>query len=158
MAETIGGKKAFVATCPRLDPEMIERISRHQKERTLKGWETFEEERELWNVFPRLGAFQGIVVDCVTLWINNLLFALGDERVLEKGEAATEMALQKTLESLTPLKSQVIFVTNEVGMGIVPENALARLFRDISGRFNQKLAEHASEVLLMNCGLPLKIK
>jgi adenosylcobinamide kinase/adenosylcobinamide-phosphate guanylyltransferase len=138
----------YVATAEALDPEMVERIARHRSDRTL-GWTTVEEPLDLTGVLERY-AVPGatVLVDCLTMWLCNLLGAGMDV------EWAT-MALESTLAAVP---GNVVLVTNELGLGIVPDNPMARAFRDHAGRLNQKVAERASKVVLMVAGLPLVVK
>ena len=151
------GEKLYIATAPVLDEEMKERISRHKQNRADAGWETIEEELDLAGVFSANTHYNTILVDCLTLWINNLLYAAE-----QNNSALTEDIIsRKVIDILTvikPLSSRIIFVTNEVGMGVVPENNLARLFRDLSGRCSQIISQNANNVILMSCGLPLILK
>lgn len=156
IAEEEGNRKVFVATCPRVDAEMTARIRRHQEERAGKGWETVEEGVDLAGVLART-AGEVVLVDCLTLWINNLLFT-GDraEDLVDEDWVAARCG--ELLDICRGRQGTVIFVTNEVGLGIVPENPLARRFRDLVGRCNQVMAHRADRVLFMVSGLPLILK
>ena len=151
LAERSGGPLLYIATGEPKDAEMRERISRH-RERRGPAWQTIEEPLNLVKVARDQGdRFGGMLVDCITLWLSNLLGKYNDtQRVLD--EVAALIAAFPALE--TPL----ILVSNEVGMGIVPENALARSFRDLAGEANELLAKAADEVYVMFSGLPLKLK
>jgi adenosylcobinamide kinase/adenosylcobinamide-phosphate guanylyltransferase len=140
-ARALGSRIAFVATAEAYDSEMRDRIARHQAERGPE-FTTFEEPRELTSLLNRIdGQFPVIVVDCLTLWLTNRMLAGLDA------------------EDLTaPRRSEVIYVTNEVGCGIVPDNELARRFRDEQGRLNQRVAAAADNVIWMAFGLPLALK
>ena len=146
-AQRAGGAAVMIATAEALDDEMRERIARHRAERGA-GWRTVETPLELAEAIARLDPADCAVVDCLTLWLSNLMFA---ERDLE---AATEALLQAAGRS----QSEIILVTNEVGMSIVPENALARRFRDEAGRLNRRVAERADQVTVMFAGIPLVLK
>ena len=155
-AERCGGKRTFIATSPVTDPEMAERIGHHQEERRGRGWRLIEEQTDL----PRAiaGAGPGVIlIDCLTLWVNNLLY-----RAERQGEALTDTAMNAHCDQLLAACQQrggtVFFVTNEVGMGIVPDNALARHYRDLIGRANRLLATAANEVVFVCCGIPMFIK
>jgi adenosylcobinamide kinase/adenosylcobinamide-phosphate guanylyltransferase len=151
MALAWGDPLGYVATGRAGDGEMAERIARHQRRRGPQ-WQTMEEPLLLKEVIVgHDGYFKAMLVDCITLWLSNLLLAHNDA-----GRALDEVrALAAAMPSLaTPL----ILVTNEVGGGIVPENALARAFRDLAGEANQILAAVADEVHMAVCGLPLKLK
>ena len=151
LAESFGAPLAYIATCEPGDAEMEERIARH---RTRRGpeWQTIEEPCNLAETVKQHDdLFNGMLVDCITLWLTNLLIGYDDrQKVLD--DVALFSALFPTLK--TPL----ILVSSEVGMGIVPENSLARTFRDIAGEANELLAKAADEVYVMFSGLPLKLK
>jgi adenosylcobinamide kinase / adenosylcobinamide-phosphate guanylyltransferase len=146
-AQRRGGAAVMIATAEALDDEMAERIARHRAERG-DGWRTLETPLAVAEAIAGLDQADCAVVDCLTLWLNNLMFA---ERDLE---AATEALLQAAGKS----RAEIIMVTNEVGMSIVPENALARRFRDEAGRMNRRVAERADEVIVMFAGIPLRLK
>ncbi|HSW65087.1 MAG TPA: bifunctional adenosylcobinamide kinase/adenosylcobinamide-phosphate guanylyltransferase [Dissulfurispiraceae bacterium] len=146
-----GKAKAYVATAQALDEEMTERINRHKDERS-EDWITFEEPFGLAALLREVCShFDQILVDCLTVWLSNKLL---NEPELVDG--AIEGLVQALME--TQRKTQYFIVTNEVGMGIVPDNALARTFRDLAGLLNQKVAEVADHVYLVSAGIPIKIK
>jgi len=150
LAETatlsLGNHAHYIATAQALDDEMKARISTHRARRTA-AWTTHEAPFELAATLratdnaPRL-------VDCLTLWLSNLMLADRD----------WEAAAQELLVLLPELAHPVVLVSNEVGLGIVPENRLARAFRDASGQLNQWVAAAADEVTLAVAGLALKVK
>lgn len=146
----------FVATAPSAgDPEMAERIRRHQAGRPA-GWTTIEAPLELVSAVRSAAPQDAVVlVDCVTLWLSNLLF-----RHRELDRDAREPRILAEVEALAGAlgERESVAVTNEVGMGIVPESAVAREFRDLQGRSNQILAETARRVVLMVAGLPMTLK
>ena len=156
LAESLPGKRAFVATCPvpsGEDAEMMERVVRHQQDRLGAGWETIEEERNLHSVLKGHSEVSVMLIDCLTLWISNLMHYdhdLSENRMITLCQEIIEVSKQR--------QGTVIFVTNEVGNGIVPTNALARKFRDLTGRCNQEMAKGADEVIFFSCGLPLFLK
>lgn len=156
IAEEEGNDKVFVATCPQVDAEMAARIQRHQDERSGKGWETVEETVDLAGVLARTGG-DVVLVDCLTLWVNNLLIA-GDQPEERIDENWVEARCGELLDTCRERPGTVVFVTNEVGLGIVPENPLARRFRDLVGRCNQVVARRADRVIFMVSGLPLMLK
>ena len=141
-ARKCGGRLVYVATAEALDEEMSGRIARHRSERG-KEFVTIEEPLDLARAL-RSAEGDAIVVDCLTLWLSNAMSAA--DRTAETIAAAKEK------------NAAVIFVTNEVGCGIVPDNALAREFRDRAGRMNQRFAEAADEVYWMVLGQPLRVK
>lgn len=146
-----GKRKAFLATAEAIDGEMQERIVAHKKERREK-YHTIEEPVEIWKVFETLpDDIEVIVVDCITVWLGNLQYHLDDE----KKEAD---AIEKFLTALSDPPCEVIVVTNELGMGIIPENPLVRRFRDEAGRLNQRVAALADKVVLTVSGIPMVIK
>ena len=151
-AEKISGsKRIFIATCMPLDDEMKERIDRHKKERD-KSWKTIEAPVQLpkaINENSREGDV--ILVDCLTLWINNLLMETESTDRIDDH-------IQKLIIALEEAKCPIILVSNEVGAGIVPENKLARQFRDYAGFVNQKVAECVDRVIWMVAGIPVVIK
>ncbi|MBW1821865.1 MAG: bifunctional adenosylcobinamide kinase/adenosylcobinamide-phosphate guanylyltransferase [Deltaproteobacteria bacterium] len=152
LAEKISGsKRIFIATCMPLDDEMKERIDRHKKERD-KSWTTIEAPIELPKVINEKSREGDVIlVDCLTLWINNLIMETEDSDIINQ-------RIHKLILSLKEAKCLVILVSNEVGAGIVPENRLARLFRDYAGFVNQKVAECADSVIWMVAGIPVVIK
>jgi len=151
LALTFGTPLGYLATCESLDTEMDERVERHRKRRGLE-WMTIEEPLRLTEMLSANdGRFRAVLVDCVTLWLSNLLLAHEKpERVM----ATVRELVEAAPKFVTPL----IFVTNEVGMGIVPENRLARVFRDLAGEANELLATAADEVHVVFAGLPLRLK
>lgn len=151
LAEACGTPLGYIATATAGDAEMAARIARHQ-ERRGADWRTIEEPFELSRVLAEHdGHHAALLVDCVTLWLTNLLLRYDDQaRVLPHVKELTE--------TLAALQSTVVLVSNEVGMGIVPENRLARIFRDLSGESNQLLAMAADEVYVTIAGLPLRLK
>lgn len=144
--------RAYIATAQNLDGEMDERIRRHQEERGT-SFQTFEEPLALPALLPQIkGAFSVIIIDCLTLWISNLM-----GKSEEKG-AFFQGAMMDLVSVLPTLETPVILIGNEVGWGIVPDNPLARAFRDLSGRLQQSVAQLADQVILMVAGIPLVVK
>lgn len=136
----------YVATAEAYDDEMRARISLH-RERRPAGWETVEAPLALAATIRR-HAGQPVLVDCLTLWLTNTMLAEGDV------EAAIDDLVAAACEARGPL----VLVSNEVGFGIVPDNALARRFRDHAGVLHQRLAAQADHVVLVVAGLPLTVK
>lgn len=150
-----GAPRCYLATARAWDGEMRERIERH-RERRDSDWQTVEEPLQLASALTRLdGGCHVILVDCVTLWLTNLLLAREQEPDAEERILAM---VRDLAEQVRRMATPVILVTNEVGSGIVPENRLARLFRDLAGRANQLLAAAADEVHVVISGIPLKLK
>jgi len=157
LAEALPGDRAFVATCPVLDGEMTARIARHRADRAGRGWRTVEEPLDLPAALALLAATPVVLIDCLTLWVNNLLHqAATDGRALGENEVVPE--LDRLVAALAAHPGMVILVTGEVGWGIVPANELARRFRDVAGRVNQRVAAAADRVVLMVSGLPMAVK
>jgi adenosylcobinamide kinase/adenosylcobinamide-phosphate guanylyltransferase len=157
MAERISPSRLYVATCPVIDDEMRRRIEAHRQARRDRQWETVEEPLDLAGAFRRHPDYGAVLVDCVTLWVNNLMYA-----AQRKGCSIDEVQIaadcHTMLDAAARCSGAVIFVTNEVGLGIVPENALARHYRDLVGRANQVIAGRAERVTLVTCGIPLTLK
>lgn len=156
-AEAQAGPRVYIATCPVLDDEMRERIRKHREMRAPADWETLEEPVDLAGALRRTATAPVHLIDCLTLWLNNLLYQaeLQGGRVTEADVAAR---CRELLSAGRELPGTLYIVTNEVGLGIIPENALARLFRDLAGRANQVVAAGADEVIFMVSGLPLVLK
>ena len=150
LAERIAGQFAmpriYIATATAGDKEMSQRIARHREMRG-PGWLTVEESDDLAGALARTDG-QGVrLVDCLTLWLANL--SQGDDPAARTLQLCTALAAQE---------SPVVLVTNELGLGIVPENALARRFRDAHGLMNQAVAQVADQVWMSVSGLPLRLK
>lgn len=145
-----GRTVVWIATAEAGDDEMVARIARHRAERPAH-WRTVEETLHLADTLRRVAAADScVVVDCLTLWLTNLLLA-EDAALLARETGAL-------LDILPTLPGQIILVANEVGLGIVPENALARRFRDEAGRLNQAVAGLCERVTFVAAGLPLVLK
>src|SRR5208283_3746384 len=147
-ATALPGRKAYIATAQALDDEMEQRIARHKAGRTDE-WQAFVEPVNIQEVISRIhGIYDVLLIDCLTLWITNLM--LGNDDI--------EGKVLLLLEALSACRSSVFIVSNEVGLGIVPADRLTREFRDIAGTLNQKVAAVADEVYFMAAGLPLRMK
>lgn len=148
-ARALGARRAFVATARAYDAEMEDRIARHRAERP--DFTSFEEPVALPEAIERLSGWDVAVVDCLTLWLSNLLLdgVAADE--IERRAAGLARALRAA-------PCHVVVVTNEVGMGVHPETALGRVFRDLSGRAHQTLARVADEVHLAALGVVLRLR
>jgi adenosylcobinamide kinase/adenosylcobinamide-phosphate guanylyltransferase len=157
MAEGLPGRRAFVATCPPVDEEMRARIRRHREARGRSGWHTIEEEADLAGVVRGAKGYEVLLIDCLTLWVNNLMYG-AEQEGREVEEAEVERRCRDLLAACAGRPGTVIFVTNEVGMGIVPDNPVSRRFRDLAGRCNQVMGAGADEVTLMVCGIPVRVK
>ncbi len=158
------GARAYIATGEALDDEMHNRISKHKEDRGPE-WNTYEEPLEIAHVLSDiLDDHSIIVIDCLTLWLSNVLIRTKNK---EQRTKTTEESMKELIDVLQGIKnsspvtrhaSRLFIVSNELGMGIVPENAMAREFRDLTGFLNQKVAEIADEVFLVTAGIPMKIK
>lgn len=158
IAESLGKCRLFVATCPRVDPEMSDRVQRHKDERAGRDWNTYECEIELADVFKNENSnYDVILIDCLTLWINNILYA-SEKKQQTVDDYLIKILCHKWLESASKFDGNIICVTNEVGLGIVPDNTLARKYRDLVGTCNQYIGKRAEQVVLVSCGVPLYIK
>lgn len=146
------GRRVFIATAEPFDEEMRARIRAHRAERGA-AWRTVEAPTALVDAIARHGAEPGgvLVVDCLTLWASNLLL-----EEASGGRLAAE--IPRLTRALAALRSPVILVANEVGAGVVPENALARRFRDAAGALNQAVAAAAEKVIWVVAGIPVRIK
>ena len=151
LACSFGAPLGYLATGESRDAEMDERIIRH-RERRGPEWTTIEEPLRLSDTLVAYdGRFRAVLVDCITLWLTNLLLGCNDPaRVLAE--------VREVADAAPKLATPLILVTNEVGMGIVPENHLARMFRDLAGEANELLASVADEVHVVFSGIPLKLK
>jgi adenosylcobinamide kinase / adenosylcobinamide-phosphate guanylyltransferase len=136
----------YIATAEALDAEMAERIAAHREHRGGK-WQTIEAPHDLVGALASAGS-RATLVDCLTLWLSN--------RMLAAADVASEIDLLEKV--LVGRKNPLVLVANEVGFGIVPDNALARRFRDLQGDLNQRMAARADRVVLMVAGLPLFVK
>jgi adenosylcobinamide kinase/adenosylcobinamide-phosphate guanylyltransferase len=149
-ARAAGARRLYLATAEAKDEEMTRRIAEH-RERRGSEWITVEEPIELsCQLLRRRGEVDSAVVDCLTLWLSNLLLRQDEKAVIKK--------IDELVDTLTLIDFHLFFVTNEVGSAVVPDNALARKFRDLVGLANQRVAEAADEVVLMVAGLPMIVK
>jgi adenosylcobinamide kinase/adenosylcobinamide-phosphate guanylyltransferase len=137
----------YVATAQAGDDEMARRIAAHRARRNA-GWQTIEAPHDLAGALETASAHARLLVDCMTLWLTNRMLA----------EADLDAEIGRLEEALLRRAGMAVLVSNEVGYGIVPDNALARRFRDAQGRLNQRLAASADRVVLVVAGLPLAVK
>ena len=145
LARQHGGLRTYIATAEAFDDEMRQRIAKHREQRAGDGWVTIESTLDPASVLPRDGL---VLLDCVTVWLGNLMHHGRDLRA--------EVA--KLCAALEVCPAEVILVSNEVGLSIVPENAMARRFRDEQGLANQALAAISDNVYFIAAGLPLTLK
>lgn len=148
LVESQPGACIYLATAQAGDHEMSARIAAHQARRGRR-WSTVEEPLDLAGALERAcGSDRAVLVDCLTLWLSNLLGA----------ERDVDSEIESLMATLPGLAGPVVFVSNEVGLGVVPEGALARAFIDHAGRLHQAVAGAAQSVLFMTAGLPLALK
>jgi adenosylcobinamide kinase/adenosylcobinamide-phosphate guanylyltransferase len=151
LAQSFAGRKAYLATARALDEEMAERIQKHKRNRP-QDWQTLEEPLRVAELLKeRTDHLSVILLDCLTLWISNTMIAKWNtKKILREAD--------RLLEASQGMKGTLIIVSNEVGLGIVPDNPSARIFRDLTGLIHQKVARQADEVYFMVNGLPLQLK
>ena len=147
-AEALGGRCVFVATAQALDDEMTDRIACHQAGRDSR-WVTVEAPLDLVAAIRQHAQPNtALLVDCLTLWASNLLFANSD----------IDVEIDRLCRAIADAPGIIVAVSNEVGLGIVPNNPLARRFRDVAGTINQSVAAASDEVVMMFSGLPMSLK
>ncbi|PMN54606.1 bifunctional adenosylcobinamide kinase/adenosylcobinamide-phosphate guanylyltransferase [Vibrio lentus] len=147
------GRLNYIATATYLDDEMRERIA-HHKERRGEQWIEHEVPVELAEKLQSFEKEDVVLIDCLTLWLNNIIFELGDGATNEQVEAVVEALVRSVEQS----PAHIIMVSNEVGLGVVPLGKVSRLFVDNAGRMNQALARVVERVTLIAAGLPLHLK
>jgi adenosylcobinamide kinase/adenosylcobinamide-phosphate guanylyltransferase len=143
----LGSSLVYIATSEIIDSEIEKRVAEHQARRGSE-WQTLHAPLKLTEALFETDGKGPCLVDCLTIWLNNLIFHNED----------TVVATKELIKVLEQRSDPVVFVTNEVGSGIVPENALARRFRDDAGRMNQIISQVADEVYVSISGIPLQIK
>ena len=161
-ARRSGEKVLYVATATAGDEDMRRRIEKHKQERPA-NWRTIEVVTNIGiHIEANVGDATLIIIDCITLLVNNIFcryeekqFDTIDDAILEKEVVAEIQQLQKCLKKVN---ASFLIISNEVGLGLVPDNRMGRLYRDILGRSNQMLAQTADEVYLMVAGIPLRVK
>ena len=167
-AKELGDKILYIATAIPFDDEMKDRIKKHQNSRPAY-WKTWEGYRGVGKELEALGTgdkkYDGVLIDCITIMVTNIMLSHSEvdfDNVTPKELDCIEDDIKKEVEELihgaTHCDCDVIMVTNELGSGIVPENSMARAFRDLAGRANQMLGRCADELHLSVCGVPLRIK
>lgn len=172
MIGSVLGQKLYIATAIAFDEEMKDRIRKHKESRP-EDWTTYEGFVGLADVVLTMGIeHEGILLDCVTLWLTNLLFEFLGEADIESLDSEAINALEeqimkevvafvealRTIEVNAENDKTFVLVTNEIGMGLVPESKLSRVFRDIQGRVNQYIGKNSDHVTLCVCGIPMNIK
>jgi len=162
LALKLGEPVLFVATAEAGDEEMKQRIEEHQRERPL-DWSTLEVTTCIGShIRQKIGGARVVVVDCITLLVNNILCQHCDQSSEHIDASFIEekliIEINELVECIDQVDASFIIVTNEVGLGLVPANRVGRLYRDLLGKANQILAQHVDEVYLMVAGLPVPIK
>jgi adenosylcobinamide kinase / adenosylcobinamide-phosphate guanylyltransferase len=137
----------YIATAEAKDDEMAERIAEHKARRDA-GWRTIEAPHDLADALAAAPEESAVLVDCLTLWLSNLM----------AGACDIEAQTARLLQALAGRSGPTVLVANEVGLGIVPDNALARRFRDAQGLLNQRVAAEAARVIMMVAGIPVAVK
>lgn len=156
LAQSLTDEVLFVATAQAFDEEMKARIARHRQQRP-SHWHTVETATQVAIATADYPAAV-VLLDCLTLLVSNLILQLGDDLDEAQAETAVADELAAILDTIQANDCHWIIISNEVGLGIVPENRLARLYRDALGRANQRLARAANQVIFMVAGLPLVVK
>jgi adenosylcobinamide kinase/adenosylcobinamide-phosphate guanylyltransferase len=153
----------YLATARITDDEMRERVERHKRSRP-SGWRTIEQTYDLHTVCKAEGGSSSVLLDCVCVLTSNIMLDLMEERerippaLQHKIEQAVIAEIEKLIQTIQKKNGFLVMVTNEVGDSVVPENHLARVYRDILGRVNQHIAALCDEVYLVTCGIPLRLK
>ncbi|MFC3748445.1 bifunctional adenosylcobinamide kinase/adenosylcobinamide-phosphate guanylyltransferase [Paenibacillus sp. GCM10012306] len=157
LMESLADRALYVATGQAFDGEMQERIALHVRQREESGyaWETAEEPLDLPGLLDSLSGGRAVLVDCLTLWLSNVLLAVEEDN---ERKLLVEREIGRLEQSVASFQGTLILVTNEVGDGIVPEYALGRLYRDLAGRMNARLAQQCSQVFLVTAGIPIELK
>lgn len=159
----------YIATAQAFDTEMEQRIALHRQDREMAGysWKTIEEPLRLCDLLLELqgnestggqdstGQAPAVLVDCLTLWLSNVLLDAGDQA---DAEAKTMLEIDRLLEAVSSYQGTLVIVTNEVGSGIVPAYPLGRQYRDLAGIMNRRLAAMADQVFLVTAGIPVELK
>ena len=159
LAQELGGSRVlFVATAQAWDEEMAQRITRHQQERST-AWRTLEAPHQVGQAIAlELHDATVVLVDCLTLLVSNTMLRLSESPDSAAAAAAVQAELTALLQTCQAHGATCIVVSNEVGLGLVPDNPLGRLYRDLLGQANQRLARHAEAVYFMVAGLPVEVK
>jgi len=151
LALELAGRRAYIATAQALDEEMMAKIAKHRQDRG-KAWDTYEEPLAAAELLRKLsGRYEVALLDCLTLWLSNVM-------AHTDGDGAVQSRSEDLVKAIREFGGACIVVSNEVGLGIVPDNPLARKFRDLAGMLNQKVAKAADEVYFTASGIPVKIK
>jgi adenosylcobinamide kinase/adenosylcobinamide-phosphate guanylyltransferase len=155
LAGKLGDKVLFVATGEALDEEMQARIAEHKKARP-KSWRTLEISTGIGKeIEKQIGDAEVVIIDCLTLLISNLL---RDEPDYPEAEKRVTTEIDELLACMDKLDASFVIVSNEVGMGLVPETRLGRIYRDLLGKANRLIAQHTNEIYFMVAGMPIEVK
>ena len=162
LARKASGPVLFVATAEALDEEMRQRIEEHKRTRPA-GWRTLETPTRVGDgIRQEIGDARVVIIDCITLLVNNILREHHSPDSAKEKADAIEQAVAEEINALTECFNEVeasfIIVSNDVGSGIVPADGVSRLYRDLLGKANQMLAQRADEVIMMVAGIPLPVK
>jgi len=164
IAQQKGEKVVYIATSIPCDDEMKQRITKHRARRP-QHWKTFEAFKDIDEIIQQVGSdVDVILLDCVTVMVTNLLLQTGIDfekcslEMIDEIESEIKGEIGKILKAAEKVNAYTIIVSNEVGMGIVPEYRLSRIFRDIAGRINQMIARKADDVYLVVSGIPMRLK
>jgi adenosylcobinamide kinase/adenosylcobinamide-phosphate guanylyltransferase len=151
LAHALKGTRAYIATAQAFDAEMAAKIEKHRNDRGAT-WDTYEEPLAVAELLGKLSTrYDVALIDCLTLWLSNVM-------AHTDGAGDVQSRAEELVDAVRDFKGSCIVVSNEVGLGIVPDNPLARKFRDSAGMLNQKMAQAADEVYFTVSGIPVKIK
>lgn len=165
-AKEVNGKTLYIATAIPFDDEMKDRIKKHQNARP-HTWDTYEGYKNIGDHLENHGSqYSCILLDCVTLLVTNLMFEYSTtddfetitQQQINLIEEQVIVEIEKIIKSIKQINGTVIMVTNELGLGLVPENKMSRVFRDMQGRVNQIIGQTADELYITVCGMPMKVK
>lgn len=155
---------AYIATSVAFDDEMKERVRKHQESRP-KEWKTYEIYKDIYSIIDEIGEkHDTVIMDCVTLMVNNLMFTYGIDvdkatsKELDELENYIRDQIEKLLDAVKKTNLYFVIVSNEIGMGIVPANKLSRIYSDFVGRANQLIGKYSDEVYFVVSGIPMKVK
>ncbi len=161
---TFGQNICYIATAIAFDSGMRNRIAKHRQQRPA-NWQTVEQYAALADLIEaNAGRYDAYLLDCVTIMVSNLMFdggldfEIASEAEIDGLEVKIGSQIEKLIDAVVALDENIVLVTNEIGYGIVPQNRMARYFRDIAGRVNQYIAGRADRVTLVVCGQPLEVK
>ncbi|MEH0689737.1 bifunctional adenosylcobinamide kinase/adenosylcobinamide-phosphate guanylyltransferase [Vibrio cholerae] len=147
-------KKHYIATATHLDQEMASRIAHHQAQRIGEGWHLHECPSELSEQLVHFSQYDVVLIDCLTLWLNNVIYN-GGETLSDEN---TQQRVAQLVTSIQRCRADIVLVSNEVGLGVVPLGEISRRFVDHAGWMNQAIAQVADKVTLVAAGLPVSLK